>query len=96
MHSHALLFLVGQAGVLCQVVGSLLLLKQAFIARKFGGTESGLAAVDQSEEVSLDRIGFLGMDLVRDVKAQFSRQLPGFGFLFFGMACQFIGNFAAL
>ena len=96
MSSHSLLFLVGQIGVLCQVIGSLLLLKQAFVARKFGGPESGLVAIDHENEVSIDAIGTLGMDLTRDVKAQFSRQLPGFGFLFFGMACQFVGNFAAL
>ena len=96
MDKHHLLFTIGQFGVLLQILGSLLLLRLAFTVKKFGGPELALLAMGYEDQVSMEAVGPVVFALTREMKAQFSRQLPGFTFLFLGMVCQFIGNFVAL
>lgn len=94
MNQRCVLFIIGQIGIALQIFGSVLLVLQAYAARRFGGAESSFLGLGSNDEASLEGAGKLVVSLTRETKSQFRKQLPGFSFLLLGMIFQLAGNFA--
>jgi len=78
------LWLVGQSGIVLEVIGAGTLVVSAYTSSK----------KIQTHKTDLDHIQYAVDELIKDTKNQFRTQAIGFLLLVIGLAMQFIGGFA--